>query len=170
MVTPTGHDRETWLHTRLRGGAGMKFKQAADSLLSWIEVDDESSSMQRARRLAVVEHIHQMLDEMERWKDAWASEKVARDRAVREALKRPDCEIHDADLTELRERVNHLEAAEKRAEKGRLALVNGLDEIDRVIDGYDVGQSIGRKDLPPLTELLRKVSTKIHNAHRRAWQ
>jgi hypothetical protein len=170
MVTPTGHDREKWLYSRLRGGAGLKFKAAAESLLSWAAVTDESSSMQRTRRAAVVEHIHQMLDEMERWKDAWASEKVARDRAVRAALDRPNCEIHEAELTELRERGSYLEVERTRAEKGRLALVNGLDEIDRVIDGYDVGQAIGRQDLPPLTKLLREVSTRVHNAHRRAWK
>lgn len=170
MVTPKGDDRESWLMTRLRGGAGLKFKGAADSLLSWAAITDESSSMQRTRRAAVVEHIHQMLDEMTRWKDAWSSEKVARDRSVRDALDRPNCEIHQADLDELRGRVVQLEADAKRAEAGRLALVSGLHEIDRVVDGYDVGLSIGRKDLPPLTELLRKVLSRIHEAHRRAWK
>lgn len=169
MVTPKGDDRESWLKTRLRGGAGLKFKNAAESILSWAALDGTSTSAERTRRAAFVEHIHEMLDEMNRWKDAWASEQVARDRAVRDALARPNCEIHDAELTELRERVIRLQAHLDRTEKGRLVLVTGLAEIDRVIDGYDVGRSLGRKDLPPLTNLLRKVSSKIHEQHRRAW-
>jgi hypothetical protein len=167
MITPTGSDRETWLKTRLNGGAGRKFKDAAEALLSWVSGSEYSHQVRRAD---FVEHIHEMLDEMERWKDAWASEKVARDRAVRDALARPNCEIHSSELAELRARVNQLQADLNRAEAGRLALVTGLHEIDRVIDGYDVGQAIGRKDLPPLTELLRKVSAKVHEAHKRAWR
>jgi hypothetical protein len=167
MVTPKGDDREKWLHTRLSGGAGRKFQDAALALLSWVSSSERAD---KVRRADFVEHIHAMLDELERWKDAWASEHVARDRAVRAALDRPNCEVHDEELAELRLRVSYLEADAKRAESGRLALVTGLDEIDRVIDAYDVGVAIGRTDLPKLTELLRKVSSKVHEAHRRAWK
>lgn len=166
MVTPSGLSRETWLQTRLRGGAGRKFKDAADSMLAWFSGTDEPN---RVRRAAFVEHIHAMLDELERWKDAYFSERTARDRAVREALSRPDCEIHDAELTELRQRVKLLEADRDRAEAGRLALVDGLFRLDQAIDAWEVKKLLA-KDAPDLITLVRQMSTRAHQAHRRAWR
>jgi hypothetical protein len=55
-----------------------------------------------------------------------------------------------------------------RAERGRLALLRGLDEIERALDGHAVAVAVG-KDVPPLDEVIRKATTHAHELHRRAW-
>jgi hypothetical protein len=56
----------------------------------------------------------------------------------------------------------------ERAERGRLALLAGLDAIEWAIDSHALLVTLGR-DVPPLGEYLRKVTSKVHEEHRKAW-
>lgn len=55
------------------------------------------------------------------------------------------------------------------ADAGRVAILHGLDAVERVVDTFDVHRALGR-DVDPATLItaLRAAITAAHEAHRTA--
>lgn len=165
-VTPNGSDREGWLRTRLRGGAGLKTALAGETILA-------SRANDEPMRSILVEALHDMLDEQERWKDAWSSVTVEKDHAVIDAMRRSaSCEHHGTEIRELEAQLLHAEARERRAERGRISLIESLFELERAVDKLDLDHKLGRAtpDDHALITRMREVLSKMHARHKRAWQ
>jgi hypothetical protein len=165
-VTPSGNTRRTWLETRLLGGVGMKTRDAARTILRL--VDDRPA----ADRVLIVEALHAIVDETERWKNAWASEHVDKDRKVREASARAmDCEAHGELIRSLESQVTLTAEAAQRAESGRLVMLGWYQScVDFVAVAR--GNAAAHRPLPDLDAVLTWMETRLGRvsaAHRRVW-
>jgi len=65
--------------------------------------------------------------------------------------------------------MHHLRESGARAERGRLALLEGLGEIEGALDLHALAVLLDR-EVPPLDEVMRKAISRAHEAHRRAWK
>lgn len=88
--------------------------------------------------------------------------------ASRKAL---DCEHHGKTIQGLEEQLTHFEQAERRAEKGRLALLSGIHVFQDLVSGCDA-KALAGEPLPEVgavIEFIRKTCKKVSAAHMRAW-
>jgi hypothetical protein len=93
--------------------------------------------------------------------------RVDRDRGIREASARAlDCAAHGEEIKALESQVHAFDAAQNRAEKGRLALLGFLHAVDEFLGGTV------RSDLTvaELVAALAQAAKKTHAAHDRAWK
>ncbi len=165
-ITPKSSTRESWLQTRLQGGVGMKTRDAARAILASRSADDPM-------RAVLVEALHEMVDETERWKNAWAHEHVDKDRKVRDAMaKAADCEHHGQEIRDLNRQLDNWTAAYDRAEADRLALLGWLQIGRDYIDIITAVAATGGK-LPSAVEVrdwMKAAIEKASRAHDRAWK
>ena len=66
-ITPNGSTREGWLRGRLGGGLGRTTTNAVRDIMV------RTLALPETDRAALVEDLHQVLDEVEHWKDAWST-------------------------------------------------------------------------------------------------
>jgi chromosome segregation ATPase len=168
LVNPNGSTRESWLQTRLEGGAGYKCRDAGRKILSLVPADQRP-----AERAQVVEALHELVDEISRWSNAWSSTTVDMDHKVRDASKRAlDCDEHGKVIAGLEEQLTHFDKAAQRSEKGRLVMVDGVFRLEQAIDRLEVARTLGREisTEQELIPALRSALTKLHAAHQRAWK
>lgn len=103
-------------------------------------------------------------------RDQVAHVQVDRDRQVRAAMARSEsCEHHGEEIKGLGEQVGAFDAARERSERGRLAVLGLLFELDKVTKAYRDGQLPGLT-VDKLVKSLEDASKKTHAAHDRAWK
>jgi hypothetical protein len=160
MTTPTGETRRSWLDIKLRAGHS-KSRAAADVILA--KTGDAPD---------VVEALHDMIDETDRWKSAWAQVTVDKDHAVRDAVKRSEsCEHHGGEIKELLAHLDRVGQDRDHAEAGRRALLAGMFKIEEFVGEYELLRKL-KQPVPDDTQIvtaLRKHLTGTHVAHKRAW-
>lgn len=102
-------------------------------------------------------------------RDQVAAVSVDKDRSVRAAMARSEsCEHHGEEIKGLGEQVSAFDAAQRRADAGRLALLGFLHAVDELATRYRGGYSgftVGQ-----LVSALEKASKSTHSAHDRAWR
>jgi hypothetical protein len=164
-ITPRGDTRLRWLQARLQGGAGIKFRDAAYAVLRTREPGT-------ALHDELIESLHLMTDEVERWKDAWASEHVDKDRQVRRAMaESANCEHHGVVIKDLEAQVAHYEEQAARNEAARLVLLGWYDACGRFLEGCERSR-VTNGHYPPMNHVLDWLRTslpKVHRAHQNAW-
>lgn len=103
-------------------------------------------------------------------RDQVAAVSVDKDRGVRAAMARSlSCEHHGEEIKGLGEQVSAFDAAQRRADAGRLALLGFLHAVDQFTDRYrkDDGRDAA---LEPVVDALERMSKSTHGAHDRAWR
>jgi hypothetical protein len=98
--------------------------------------------------------------------------RVDMDRQVRRASERAlSCEAHGEVIADLERQVTAFEAAERRANAGRLELLGFLTAVDQAVAAWDRNDTLGlaQPTAQGLIEALRKASKKTHAAHQRKW-
>lgn len=164
-VTPSGCDRLKWLKTRLWGGVGMKTRDAGSKILELTEL------LENEDRATVVEALHHMIDETDRWKDAWSASTVNHDRQLREAMRRAsDCTAHGEMITGLEAQVAAYSRTAEASEGGRLALLGLLFALREFVDGYPRNGIRAGVTTDDVVAALKKMVTKTSAAHDRAWR
>lgn len=173
-VTPSGMTRDSWLQSRLQGGVGAKTRDAARTVLG-IVVHDPAGllpAVSAAEREDAVEALHKMIDETERWKDAWASEHVDKDRQVRAAMARSaDCTAHGEEITQLQAQLAAAEARADRTEAARLVMLGWYQACVSMVAAARQGEQAGKPlpDSASITEWMEKSLPRIGRAHQKAW-
>jgi hypothetical protein len=164
-ITPNGDTRLRWLQVRLEGGVGAKTRDAARRILATREPGN-------AIHAELVEALHLMVDETERWRDAWSSEHVDKDRQVRRAMARStDCEVHGEILRDLEDRLDAAHKSHDNAEAARLVLLGWYQACQTFIDAARLKKGLG-EDYPPsasIIDWMMKQLPKVHAAHQRVW-
>lgn len=156
-VTPTGGDRLDWLRTRLQGGLGIKTRDAARRIL------DFTAKLPPEARAEVVECLHDMADETDRWKNAWSATSVQADRDVRAAAARSlDCDRHGDEIRDLMATISRTERDRDRTEAARLSLVAFLDAVRTAIDHPEMTPEKFREYIP-------RALHRAEASHRRHW-
>lgn len=164
-VTPTGGDRRDWLMTRLRGGIGMKTRDAAYRIL------DHVKDLPEEVRADVVEALHEIADEQDRWKNAWSASTVDHDHKLREAMARSEsCEHHGEQIKQLSAQVHHFDESHRRADAGRLALLGLLDAVRQFTEAYRAGRLAADLSVADVVDALARSEKKTSAAHNRAWK
>jgi hypothetical protein len=150
MPTPKGaQDSEAWLERRLEM-ATLTVRRHAEELLSWAGGSGEQDRFKRAQ---VVSHLHAFIDEI------WRQQDVAERRLTTIERERSG---RRADNERLREAFN-------RAEHGRVALLSGLDDIERAIDTGEVHAMLNLGEEADWATVMRAATTLAHAKHREAW-
>jgi len=164
-ITPKGDTRLRWLQTRLQGGVGAKTRDAARIILATQQYGTPTHD-------SLVEALHQIVDETERWKDAWASEHTSKDREVRRTMARSsDCETHGDMLRDLEDQVTAANGSYDNAEAARLVLLGWYQTCRDFVDGARLRKGLG-EDYPTserIVEWMMKQLPKVHAAHQRVW-
>jgi hypothetical protein len=164
--TPTGTTREKWLWTKLKAN-GWKSREAAQAILRQVE----QAGLSPENAAAVIEALHDIIDETSHWRDSWAYVTVEMDHKVREAMARSElCEVHGEEIKELGKQIDHFLNSYRKADAGRVALIGALFRMEQFTDGYDLKVALGQDvpDGPAIVAALRKSLTQAHAAHKRA--
>jgi hypothetical protein len=137
---------------------GLKSKKAARRIL------DVTAKLPEEVRAEVVECLHELADETDRWKNAWSATAVQADRDVRAAAARSlECPEHGREIRELMDHLARTERDLSRTEAARLTLVGFMAMIRTLIDR---GQSLTDAEFRAyVAEALHKSEA----AHRRRW-
>lgn len=166
--TPNGTTRESWLQSKLQA-ANLRPRDAGRAILALTVANYSDTD-----HALVVEALHELLDEVDYWKTAWAHETVDKDHKVREAIARSEsCEHHGEEIKQLGEQLTHFDQSYRHAEDGRVALLNYLFEMDRFIDAWDIKAALGSNNTvtaAKLVEEMRKFVARAHRGHERAWK
>lgn len=166
-VTPSGGDRLKWLKTRLWGGVGMKTRDAGSKILELTEL------LENEDRATVVEALHRMVDETDRWKDAWSASTVNHDHQLREAMFRAnDCPSHGEMITGLERQVAAFDKSREQSEGGRMALLNLLFVLREFMIGFRKKQALGQAvpSAADVVDALGKTLAQAEAAHNRAFR
>lgn len=95
---------------------------------------------------------------------------VDRDRGIREAMARSEsCDHHGEEIKGLADQVHAFDAAQRRADAGRLALLGFLHAVDQYTDRYRKSDDRDPA-LEPVVDALERLSKSTHSAHDRAWK
>lgn len=108
---------------------------------------------------------------MDHLQDQATHARVDRDRGIREAMARSEsCEHHGEEIKALSEQVHAFDAAQRRADAGRLALLGFLHAVDEVLEVNRKGGLSPDLTVAKLVAALAAASKKTHAAHDRAWK
>lgn len=146
--------------------SGMKARDAAYRLRFYLD------KLPPEDRIVGLDAVADMLAEMHRWKDAWASEHVDKDRQVRAAMARSaSCDAHGEQIRGLADQLTAVGEARGRAESGRLVMLAWYQQCVDFARIARENQKIG-KALPAVEDILawmERQLPKVHAAHQRVW-
>lgn len=163
QVTPNGSDRLKWLETRLWGGVGMATRDAGFKILELTEL------LENEDRATVVEALHRMVDETDRWKDAWSASTVDHDHKLRQAMRNSEsCEHHGEEIKRLSAQLYHFSQSNDRLDAARVALLELLFQLREFIPGYEAMPPERRPGGDAIISQLSRVIKKVSAAHDRA--
>jgi hypothetical protein len=154
-------------HTaRIRAdAAGMKARDAARKLMYACQDRDD----ERERLIDVLD----LLDEMHRWKDNWASAHVDADRRERRAMDlAASCEHHGEIIDRLEGQVSHFERSANQADAARVALLGLVHALDEFVRVCRANERTG-KTLPSGSAVvgwLERALGQARRAHDKAWR
>jgi hypothetical protein len=149
--------------------SGMKARAAAMSLRAM--AIDAKTAGDEGRARALLEVAQDLLEEMHRWKDAWAHETVDKDRKVREAMARSEsCAAHGEEIRQLRADVWHWSQVAERNEKARLALLSWFQVCRDFHDAAMARRGVtGMPSAEKILEWMKVQLPKVERAHKRAF-
>ena len=161
------------LNTRA-DAAGIKARDAARILIRYAD-DDRRPPLERDEMYGAV---GDLIDEMFRWKDAWASEHVDKDRKVRAAMARSvDCGAHGDEIRGLASEVTRLDKERERLDTTRLVLLGWFQQCVDLVAQYreqEKRRDTGLKhQLPTAGEIIAAFDRqlpKVRDRYMRAWK
>jgi len=161
-VTPRGQDRDQWLQTRLQGGVGMKTRDAARRILG------VTKDLPPNAHAVIVEALHDMCDETDRWKDAWSASTVDHDHKLIEAMRRSEsCAAHGEQIRELKAQAWRAGQEAERMNKARLAMLGWYQACVLFVDGYGKQGVAIRPNADKIVAWMRVQLPKVSRAHQR---
>ena len=119
---------------------------------------------------ALMPEVMDLVNYVEFMRTQVAHVQVDRDRGIREAMARSEsCESHGEEIKGLGVQVWAFDAAQRRADAGRLALLGFLHAVDQYTDRYRKSDDRDPA-LEPIVDALERLSKSTHSAHDRAWK
>lgn len=140
--------------------AGSKARDAARLILRTLPTE------------ATVAAVGDLLSEMQRWKDAWASECVDKDRQVRAASKLAmDCEVHGEVIRDLEQRAAFYDDLADANDAARIVLLGWYHSCVGFVRQVRANQSTA-KPLPTADTIvtwMERQLPRVKSAHQRVW-
>jgi hypothetical protein len=147
--------------------AGIKARGAARKLMYAADAVTDAGE-----RYAAYAAVKDLLDEMYRWKDAWASEHVDKDRQVRRAMAdSASCEHHGQEIRDMQAQLTGVRDGSDRHDKARSVLLGWYQTCVDFERGYRELVDAG-KPTPDATKIVAwmgKQLPRVSAAYHRAW-
>lgn len=150
--------------------AGIKARGAARELLTAARNAHEGLIGDDDLARTLLEAAQDLLEEMDRWKDAHASVTVDRDKRVREVMAEAlSCQHHGDMIRGLNEQLADVDASRDRSEKARLVLLGLLFALRRFLTATK-NSGVAIPDAKKIIAWLTTAEKQATAAHDRAWR
>lgn len=143
-----------------------------DSLLQVLPLAVRDSARRLVREApALMPEVVDLAEHIEFLRGQVAHASVDKDRQVREAMARSEsCEHHGQEIRQLSEQVHHFDRSADKHDRGRIALLGGLQAVRDFTDAYRAGKTPADLTVEQVVSALEAHLRKAYAAHERAWK